>query len=82
MKLTYEYTEDVNITEWRKHSDNDTLPQLVEDCGWAAIGAAKRDGYNNPIKDVYMEVVPNFDEDRTHETVKVVIEYADDKSDL
>ena len=75
MKLQYSTEIDIPMDVWNKHKKTDTLVELVEDAGYLAISEAMSNGFTGKIKDVAMEIVPNFDEDRSKEVVKVVIFY-------
>lgn len=75
MNVKYEGFVDIPIKEWRKHSEKGDLVSLVERAGYQVIGEAMSKGFTNPVKDIKLEIMPNFDDERRFETVKVVLEY-------
>ena len=75
MNLKYEGFVDIPIKRWKTAAEEDKLVDLVEQAGYQVIGEAMSKGFTKKIKDIYLEVMPNFDDDRSHETIKVVLEY-------
>lgn len=78
MNLKYEGFVDIPIKRWKIADEEDELVALVEQAGYQVIGEAISKGFTKKIKDIHLEVIPNFDDDRSHETIKVVLEYAND----
>lgn len=75
MNVTYEGFVDIPIKEWREHSDNNDLVALVERAGYQVISESIAKGFTKPIKDIKLDIMPNFDDERRFETVKVVLVY-------
>ena len=75
MVRSYIYHKKVPIFTWQEHYKNNTLVKFVEEIGWEAIGQSRKEGYTKLIKDVNIDVIPNFQEDKTYETVRVTLLY-------
>ncbi len=75
MVLRYIYHKRVPLFTWQEHDKNNTLAKFVEDIGWEAIGESRKEGYTKKVKDVSIDVVPNFQEEKTYEMVRVTLLY-------
>lgn len=75
MNVNYEGFVDIPIKTWQDSDEQGKLVDLVERAGYEVMGEAISKGFKGKIKNIQIEVLPNFDDDRTHETVKVVLEY-------
>ncbi len=75
MKVTFEFVEAIPIDEWNKAQEDNTLVNLVENCGWTAVAEAYERGYKQPISNISIDVIPDFSEDIKEQRVKTVIEY-------
>lgn len=75
MNLTYEEEVEIPIDVWERHKEKDDLVNLVERAGYIVIGEAFNSGMTGKLINISMNIVPNFDEDKTHQVVRVVLEY-------
>lgn len=73
----YKCSVEIDSETWAKADKEDKLVELVESAAYKAMWKAREDGHIGLIKDVYLNIVPNFAEDRTHEVVEVVIIHHD-----
>ncbi len=72
----YKGQVEVDLDTWKKHADKDNLVFLVESAAYQVMLEARGKGIVGNIRDVKMNIIPDFSEDKTHETVEVVIYYA------
>jgi len=75
MKRSFEYTVDIPIERWEKAKEADTIADIAQEAGYEAIGYAQEQGLLKPIKNVYIEIVPDFSEESTVQQIKVSLEF-------
>ncbi len=71
----YRCNVEIGLEAWNKASKENKLAELVESAAYQAISEALRAGKVGVFRDVRLNIVPNFSEDKTHEVVEVVVLY-------
>lgn len=65
----------VDIETWNNYIKEDRLEALVENTAWKVIDIARNSGFTAPMKNVFIDILPNAEDEKTHETIRVTIEY-------
>lgn len=73
----YRSNIEIDCDTWAEADKNNKLVELVESAAYKVMWKAREDGEIGLIKDVKLNIVPNFAEDKTCEVVEVVILYHD-----
>lgn len=71
----YRCNVEIDCETWAKADSENKLVELVESAAYKAIYKAREDGELGIFKDVQLNIVPNFSEDKTCEVIEVVVLY-------
>lgn len=69
----YKFIAEIEIDIWKAADNEGALANLVEEVIWDAVAAAKGSGKVEVVKDVDVEIIPDFDDDRSVQKVQVIL---------